>query len=443
MDRTSDPRYASRGERQDGDPNSTNRNSRRDSPRFYRSDATSPTDEIRTGHTYGPRRERSRHKYQVGQMVSCRFYDWTPEGKTRHCTQVVRVIARIDLPFGYNVESSKPISFLSNVPLPVPTFRDSSDHRQNPTGNSFDQNKMSSRDDVKGNSFDQNKMSSRDDAEGNQRLPNLIEEKDGMISMRFLFVRETDVEANVQNHLLKKMRNFMSRLVFREITAVYTKPLNQIQYINYFAKDGSVSVITDDRKFNTEPDSEKRFSYRVGHFYGFAKPLPGPNYENAETRDVSIHFSMNRFSEIDFWDGVKWCGVDKSKAFRPNKGDIVCGWASRGRDPNAPSYDHWFVCSQQFKNLCYLLCVDGAEERLGWEREVALERLILPENPLNYHIPHEIPMARHLYAAIFSIVCAGVTTLPSEWNLPERKVYQSNISEAFEVWWPARVMLLK
>lgn len=401
-----DSDHALRRERQDANLSPTNRVSRRDSPRFYPTDLSlSGSEEGRTGHTYGPRRERSRHKYQVGQMVSCRFYDWTPEGKTRHCTQVVRIIARIDLPFGYNVESSKPISFLSNVPLPVPTYGDSP---RSSAGNSSD----------------------------------LIEEKDGMISMRFLFVRETDVESNVQNHLLKKMRNFMSKLVFREITAVYTKPPNQIQYINYYAKDGSVSVITDDRKFNTEPDSEKRFSYRVGHFYGFAKPLPGPNYENVETRDVSIHFSMNRFSEVDFWDGVKWCGVDKSKAFRPNKGDIVCGWASRGRDPNAPSYDHWFVCSPQFKNLCYLLCVDGAEERLGWEREVTLERLILPENPLHYHIPHEIPMARHLYAGIFSLVCSNTTTLPPEWNLPERKVYQSN-SESFEVWWPARVMLLK
>ena len=367
---------------------------------------------VRPGHTYGPRREHSRHKYQVGQMVSCRFYDWTPEGKTRHCTQVARIISRIDLPFGYNVESSKPISFLSNEPLPVP---------------SFDRYRISLAGDKvspKSNTSDQ-----EDD------ILDQIEEKDGMIFMRVLFIRETDIESNVQNHLLKKLRTFMTKLVFREITAVYTKPPNQIQYINYFARDGSVSVITDDRKFNTEPDSEQRFAYRVGHFYGFAKPMAGPTYEVAETRDVSIHFSMNRFSEIDFGDGMKWCGVDKSKAVRPRKGDIVCGWASKGRDPNAPSYDHWFVCSPQFKHLCYLLCVDGAEG--------SLENLILPENPLHYHIPHEIPMSRYLYAAIFSLVCGGMMILPPEWNLPERKVYQTASAEPFEVWWPARVMLLK
>ncbi|MEI7986398.1 MAG: hypothetical protein WCI55_12295, partial [Armatimonadota bacterium] len=273
--------------------------------------------------------------------------------------------------------------------------------------------------------------------------PRLMEEKDGMINLQVLFVRETDVEPPGQNQILQRLRLFASKLVFRQITVVYNKPLNQIQYINYFAKDGSVSVITDDRKFNTEADSEKRFAYRVAHFYGFAKPIPEPTYESVKTRETSIHFSMNRSSEIDFWEGMEWGSVDKSKAFRPRKGDIICGYASKGRDPNAPSFDRWFVCSPQFKTLCYLLCVDGAEEILGWDQETVLQNLILPENPLRYYISHEIPVSRYMYAGIYSLARSDVMKLPSEWNLPERKAYQSTSTEPFEVWWPAKVLSLK
>lgn len=335
----------------------------------------------------------NKHKYQEGQLVNARFHDWTPDGRPRVCLQMVRIVARVDLPFGYDVESTKAIGFLGNMPFPV-------------------------------------------------SIPREVSEKDGLVSFRHLFVRETDLEppSSVSLQMLKKLRTFASRLIFREIAAVYTKPPDQIQYINYYAKDGSVSVITDDRKFNTEPDSEKRFAYRVPHFYGFGKPIPGPSYENPETKDVAIHFSMNRFSEVEFWDGMGWGSVDKSKAFRPRKGDLVCGWASAGRNPNAPSFDHWFVCSPQFKTLCYLLCVDGAEVKLGWKRDVTLERLTMPENPNHYYIAHEIPLSRHLYAGIFSLVCGGTSKLPSEWKLPERKAYQDAATEPFEVWWPTRLL---
>jgi hypothetical protein len=324
------------------------------------------------------------HRYRPGQLVSARLHDWTADGKPRACVQVVRVVGLIHQPFGYNVESLESVYFRSHMPYPIGI--------EHP----------------------------------------LVQEVNGSVSFHPFFIRETDLE-EIQNPLLRKLRQFTSNLIFREITVVYTKPPGQIQYINYFAKDGTVSTIDDERKLAKEPDTNGRFAYKVAHFFGFAKPLPGPSFESVETRDVSIHFSMNRFSEIDFWNGMRWGNVDKNKAYRPEKGDIICGYASRGKDPNAPSFDQWFVCSPQFRTLCSILHAEDGERN----RDAIIPHLILPENPNHYYIAHEIPFSRHLYAAIFCLV-NGMTKLPVEWKLPERKASTDLHTESFEVWWPAR-----
>jgi hypothetical protein len=322
------------------------------------------------------------HRFKVGQLVYVQLHDWDPGEIPRFQSwrELGRIESLVHSPLGYNVTLKKRIIFKGNYPLPV--------------GKTYDTDQI--------------------------------------------FVREGDAFFYQTNMVKEKLRAFISNLAFREVTAVYTKPTGQIQYINYYAPDGKVHVMTDDKKHMKETG---RLAYKVGHFYGFSGPCQGPRYEKSSTAGIDLHFTMNRFSGISFWEGIEWEPIEKSKAFLLRTGNLICGTVSQTRESHAPSFDQWFTCSRQFKLLCFLLMTNNHEEILRMKRTEIIENLIIPENKENYYIPHEIPISRYLYAAIYLLVCCEEKLLPPpDWQLPQRRSPFGPEMERFEIWWPRKVL---
>jgi hypothetical protein len=322
------------------------------------------------------------HRFKVGQLVYVQIRDWEAGDVSKF--QTWREPGRIDSltkePFGYNVRLSRTISFRGNYPLPI--------------------------------------------------LDKIAPLQD------LIFVREGDLSLRQRDILREKLREFMSTLIFREVAHIYIKPQGQIQYINYYSPDGKVSVITDDKKHAKE---QNRLGYKVGHFFGFSCPCQGPTYERQTTSGIDFHFTMNRFGEVDFWEGIKWSTIEKNKAFLVKNGSLICGISSQQKESSTPSFDQWFVCSRQFKLLCYLLVTNNHEEKLKMKKNEIVANLIMPENPENFYIPHEIPLSRYLYAAVYLLACLDERELPEEWNLPSRKSPETSL-EPFSVWWPRKVL---
>lgn len=321
-----------------------------------------------------------RHKFKEGQIVYVQIRDWEPGDSVKF--QIWKELGKIDSlvhdPLGYNVKLGRTVQFKGNHPVP------------------------------KSSEWQINDL---------------------------IFVREGDLSLRQKDILLGKLREFVSEIIFREVSAVYTKPAKEIQYINYYSPDGKVIVMTDDRKCVKE---QNRLAYKVSHFYGFSSPCQGPSHEKKDTSRTDFHFTMNRFGEVDFWDGIKWGQIEKNKAFLVKTGNLICGISAKTKELGAPSFDQWFVCSRQFKFLCYILMIDGYEEKLRMRRNEIIANLIIPENPDNLYIPHEIPISRFLYAAIFLLVFSEEKELPREWNLPQRKSPNGPDLEPFETWWPRK-----
>jgi len=328
------------------------------------------------------------HKYSVGDQVVACLRDWSPDGL--YFSRLVRaeIVSKVYNPLGYNVRLSEPATFEGHVPFPFTALPVSAYILDSP---------------VKGT------------------------------RLQVVFIREFDLSQEAIN-LHRKLQEFMTPLVFRVIKVVHTKPANQIEYINYFAPDGQVTTIPDDRKFSDDA-GKNRLAYKVSHFFGFAHPFAGQQQEDFTTADKDMHFTMNRFSEPDFWNGLQWSDIDRSKAFRPEKGTIICGSPPALATDQAPSYDHWFVCSPQFMFLRNLIC--HGQPRVLSDTDV-IARLIIPENVNNLYIPHEIPPSRYLYAAIYMLVIKEVKTLPTTWQLPTMRNPKTFEIEPFEVWWPAK-----
>lgn len=330
------------------------------------------------------------HRFRLGQVVYVYLHDWEPGDATkfRIWKEVARIESLVHVPLGYNVVLSKPTAFKGYYPTPIFIGHE-----------------------------------------------NMILPEDPSLHSH-IFVREGDASLR-QRDLRDKLREFVSSLIYREVTAVYTKPPGQIQYISYYSSDGKITAITDDKKHLGEPN---RLAYKVSHFYGFSSPCQGPSYEKSSTSGTDFHFTMNRFGEISFWEGIRWNGVEKNKAFLVKSGNLICGVSSQTKESNAPSFDQWFVCSRQFKFLCHLIMSTNHEEKLRMKRQDIIANLIIPENPENLYIPHEIPISRFLYAAVYLLACCDEVELPKEWNLPERKSPQGTTMEPFEVWWPRKVL---
>lgn len=329
--------------------------------------------------------QQEQHKFSEGEFVNIVIHDWNAPQENLMTMRLVsaQITQRVFVPFGYNVKLSEPITFYGHIPLPF---------------------------------------------SGSRSSVKLVETQRGSISLDEIFVRETDVSKQPIN-LRVKLARFMSKLLFRKITIVYTKPVGQIEYINYHAPDGKILTVSDDRKLIDQVDSEKRLAYKVTHFYGFSTPVTEVSTEDERTRSKDLHFTMNRFAQIDFWNGIEWNPVNRSKAFRPSTGDLICGAPPATLGEQTPSYDRWFVCSPQFRFLCTLICSPHHPHSVG----DIVNMLTIPENPSNHYTPHEIPLSRYLYAAIYLLACRPDIAIPRDWQLPVRD------REPFEVWWPKKM----
>ncbi len=334
------------------------------------------------------------HKFSENESVVILLHDWLPNSQQLSKKSKAVIVKKVYRPHGYNVRLEEPIIFRGHVPLP----------------------------------FNKN---SRD-------IFILDDRKDGVM-MQDIFVREFDV-IQEDLSLLKYARAFFKNIVFRRIHAIHTKPEDTISYINYYGFDGKISTLADDRKVLQEKDGSKRLAYKVPHFFGFAQSTDDYMLEDNLTKNVQLHFTMNRFAQIDFWDGLDWEDVDKTKAMRPIDRELICGYASQVSNSQAPSFDKWFVCSEQFMLLCYLICTkDWAHPFIDMKEVDLIQMLIIPENKEHIYIAHEFPISRYLYAAIFLLCVRKVQTLPEEWTLPTRKSLTEVDVEPFEVWWPNKL----
>ena len=326
------------------------------------------------------------HKFADGESVNIIIHDWNIPNENLIVSRIVpgQISSKVFRPFGYNVKLSEPVTFYGHIPL---TFS------------------RSNRDSI-----------------------GQVDMQANSICLQEIFVREDDVLKQPIN-LRRKLARFMSTLLFRKITTVHSKPVGQIEYINYHSPDGKILTVPDDKKLVDQPDAAKRLAYKVSHFYGFSTPISELSSEDGRTKGKDIHFTMNRYAQIDFWNGIEWQQINRSKAFRPSQGDLICGAPPAVLSEQAPSYDRWFVCSPQLRFLCSLIIGTGQHPPIN----DVINLLIMPENPSNFYTPHEIPISRFLYAAIYLLACRPDVTIPSEWNLPKRD------RETFEVWWPKKM----
>jgi hypothetical protein len=69
-----------------------------------------------------------------------------------------------------------------------------------------------------------------------------------------------------------------------------------------------------------------------------------------------------------------------------------------------------------------------------------IESLIIPINETNHYIPHEYPLSRYLYAAIFLLAVLKINKLPEAWHLPKKQNNVTGIMEPFEEWWPKKIL---
>lgn len=344
------------------------------------------------------------HLFEIGQNVNVTLRDWTSKQST--CSKVVQatILEHVERPFGYDVRLQEAVTFKGHMPSPL---------------------KSKSPDVVTFNN------------------------EDDLVSMSVIFVKEfmlSKIHSKLRDILATKFQN----LEFRVISAVHVKPPAQIEYINYHRSDGTIETLSDDRALFDAASNEsevrelrRRLSYKPTHFYGFTRmnsPVP-EGADGESVRDRTIHFTMNRYTDISLTDGISWLDIEDSMPRKPEIGQLVCGEASQHKAEKAPSFDNWFICSNQFMRLVILIRNKEVPRALaGMSQAQLLDSLIIPKNDKNYYIPHEKPVSRYLYAAIYMLAVQGVTTnLPVEWNLPTRRMADGQI-HPFEVWWPASVL---
>lgn len=338
------------------------------------------------------------HKYKPGQRVLVLLKDWTPDQAACSKTVEGTVLHKITQPFGYDVKLRQPVTFRGNTPFPLLADNDAS--------------------------YDD----SRD-----------------AVRMSVMFVKEFNM-TKVHNRLREVLAKKFSELVFKVIGTIHTKPAAHIEYINYYQKDGTVVTLSDDRQLFNDAESEeqkeeikKRLSYKLTHFYGFTRPNnpihETRNYDQRET----LHFTMNRFSEVSFMNGFEWLSIDSSIPKLPEVGQIICGRASQHVEKKAPSFDNWFISSPQFMRLVALIRNRQTPRTMSKMSEAEIiESLTIPKNTDNYYVAHEKPISRHIYAAIYMLAVKGDDNLPAKWNLPERNI--GDKKQPFEVWWPNILM---
>lgn len=335
--------------------------------------------------------------YSVDDEVIVEVHDWNNTGSF---TRKVRgkIVAVITEPHGYDIELDDQISLTGNLPL---------------TRNSPQKYKM---------------------------------QPDGIIC-KTLYVRSFCV-SKPKIGLRDKLMLHLNGLIFKRVNIAYSKPEGRIEYMNVYTPDGKVVKVADEKdipKLLKGKDPNNRVSYKVQHFYGFTKNdtlfgMPGcPAMDK-----TGVHFTVNRFHCIDWWSGFAWKEYSTESnprpVFKPQQGEIVCGKPSQIKSDKPPSFDYWFVCSEQFMELCNQL----SSQRKVTPDEVQgiLERLIIPKNEENLYISHETPLSRYTYAAIFLLAVMNVNKLPEEWNLPKQQA-QGGRMLPFEEWWPMLMMKSK
>lgn len=241
--------------------------------------------------------------------------------------------------------------------------------------------------------------------------------------------------------LRNKLRELGSDLVFSRVNTVITKPSNTIDYVNYYRNDGKIITLSNKDEIDKCP--AERLAYKVPHFFGFTKKTNN-NIQNTSIKDAKeIHFSANRYTQIDLWDGFNWEVKDKDvKPYLAQLKDQICGVINTNKSADkAISFTKWFICSQQFKTLWMLLKFDKWPEKfLNYTDKQIIDLLIIPENKENLNIRHEVPFSRYLYAAIFLMAVRNVEILPQEWHLPKRKLPNNTEMLPFEKWWPQLVL---
>lgn len=278
----------------------------------------------------------------------------------------------------------------------------------------------------------------------------MIVNPDKSVTLKVICCKQNNLSYPEQK-LRNRLRELGANLVFGKINTIITKPPNSIDYINYYNEDGKIITYCSkdelEKTIQKTTSNEKqvdRIAYKVPHFFGFTKK----NFNNQDSRE--IHFSANRYYNIDFWEGFTWEVKEKDvKPYLSQANDQICGVINQSKETKsdkASSFEKWFICSQQFKTLWMLLKFENWPEKFNnYSDEQIIKLLILPENTENVFIRHEVPFSRYLYAAIFLLAVRNVEVLPSEWNLPKRKLLDTNgvfgnEMIPFEKWWPYKVM---
>lgn len=323
--------------------------------------------------------------FNVGDNVAVKLHDWNKDGMTKKIVPG-KILAKINEPSGYDVELVEPVSFIGHIPFP-------------------------------------------------RQSKNTSKITNDSALCKVIFVRDFCVSIQIKEKMLK----FINGLVFKTVNVVMVKP-DKFDYVNVYTPEGKIYTLADDRDISkyVGNDVEGRLAFKVPHFFGFthadtqfAVPDYVTNINRDQTNAQSIHFSVNRISVPDFYQGTEWKKYDEY-VFRPQSGQIICGKPSQIKNNKPQSFDYWFISSTQFMNFCKLLsskCVPKQEQMTE-----LLNYLVLPKNEKNFFIPHEPYISRYIYAAMYLILVTGTSKLPEEWELPKKAV--KGVMQPFEEWWP-------
>lgn len=262
-------------------------------------------------------------------------------------------------------------------------------------------------------------------------------------------LNNTDIKPNIIHEpksmsicdeVLNKLRQFVGNIVFRSVFSVISVPEEKPCYIKCYNNNGTITIHDSDEELikNIVPEEiSKRIVYKYQHFYGFT--IKDHYFDiNDKWTDQQLHFTDNRYCNIDLFEGCKWGIVERGHAIQPTRNNIICGTVSQIHTSKPPSFDKWFVVSSQFMFLWQLIMNINVSET-PTDEEI-IQRLIIPENPNNFYIRYEIPASRYIYAAIYLLLIKKVNKLPEEWNLSKRFDSKQNDFKSFESWWINRIL---
>lgn len=348
--------------------------------------------------------EVRKHSYTIGDEVEVRLMDWDSKGQMYELQTKGFVLSQVQEPFGYNIQLSEQISFIGSFPAPI-----FSPKAQRPQVETYRARK-----------------SNRDAYDFNV-----------IFCKEFMLTRAS-------SDLRCALLDLIQDLIFKRVHISYSKPDGIIEYINVYLPDGKVKTLSDDKHIPEVligcTDIGQRLAYKVPHFFGFTKTdMIYDVSKSGALREKSIHFTSNKHSNIDFWDGFTWTDSrEQARVYLPQEGNLLCGKASHFVTGKAPSFDKWFNSSEQFMRLCKLLQTYNPRQDL--DPAPYIDALIIPVNETNHYVPHEYPLSRYFYAAVFMLAVLKMNKLPEAWRLPKKQNSITGLMEPFEEWWPNKIL---